>query len=101
MSEWQPISTAPEGELVVVGWLDPEDETNPERHDFDFREDGVWVKHADNYEHFICVAPPGSRGPREEAPYTHWSKIQPIPRPPAIEPDRDTKTVDMFEEQPK
>jgi len=62
---WQPIETAPSDTLVVVGWLDAEDEENPERHDFDYKEDGVWVKHEDLYQEFCCVAPPGSRGPKE------------------------------------
>lgn len=80
MSEWQPISAAPEGRLLVVLWLDKTDKRNPERHDFDYLEDGVWVKHADNYDHFLCVAPPGSSGPSEDAPYTHWLLIPDAPK---------------------
>lgn len=79
---WQPISTAPEGELVVVGWLDDEDTEHPERHDFDWLEDGLWQKHSADHEHFLMVAPPGSRGPSEKAPYTHWQRIGAIPAPP-------------------
>ena len=79
---WQPISTSPEGELVVVGWLDDEDTEHPERHDFDWLEDGLWQKHSADHEHFLMVAPPGSRGPSEKAPYTHWQRIGAIPAPP-------------------
>ena len=72
---WQPIATAPEGNPVVVCWLDAEDVEHPERHEFDCLEDGVWQKHDDNYQHFFAVAPPGSCGPRELPPYTHWMPL--------------------------
>jgi hypothetical protein len=72
---WQPISTAPEGVPLVVGWLDSTDPENPERHDFDCKEDGVWLQHADRYDHFCMVAPPGSRGPKEDAPYLVWMPL--------------------------
>jgi hypothetical protein len=81
---WQDIATAPDGELLVVGWLDPEDEEHPERHDFDWLEDGAWQRHADNYEHFCMAAPAGSRGPSEEAPYTHWMRLGAIPTAPSL-----------------
>lgn len=91
MREWQPIETAPEGDLVVVLWMDPTDPEHPERYDFDYLEDGVWVKHAENYEYFVCVAPPGSRGPSEKAPYTHWLTI---PKAPAIALQSDQQRGD-------
>lgn len=72
---WQPIATAPEGNPVVVFWLDAEDVEHPERHEFDYLEDGVWQKHDDNYQHFCAAAPPGSCGPRELPPYTHWMPL--------------------------
>ena len=72
---WQPIATAPEGHPVVVFWLEAEDVEHPERHEFDCLEDGVWQKHDDNYQHFCAVAPPGSCGPRELPPYTHWMPL--------------------------
>ena len=72
---WQPIATAPEGHPVVVFWLDAEDVERPERHEFDYLEDGVWQKHDDYYQHFCAVAPPGSCGPRELPPYTHWMPL--------------------------
>jgi hypothetical protein len=76
---WRPISDAPEGVLLVVGWLDPEDTEHPERHDFDYLEDGVWQQHSNNVEHFDMCAPPGSRGPSNEAPYTHFMRVAAIP----------------------
>jgi len=79
---WQDIAGAPEGVLLVVGWLDPEDDEHPERHDFDYLEDGVWQKHSENVEHFQMCAPPGSLGPSEQAPYTHFMHIDPLPSAP-------------------
>lgn len=72
MSEWQPIETAPEGKIVVVGWYGKDD--GEPRMDFDFFEDGVWVRHHDSYEHFSVAAAPGfiCIGPSEAAPYTLW-----------------------------
>lgn len=81
-SGWQPIETAPEGVLLVVGWLDAEDEEHPERHDFDYLEDGVWQKHSENVEYFQVCAPAGSRGPKEQAPYTHFMPMGSIPPAP-------------------
>lgn len=78
---WQPIETAPEGVLVVVGWFEAEDSETPERHDFDWKEDGCWMKHEDRYQEFCSVASPGSRGPKQNAPYTHWLEVPPIPDP--------------------
>lgn len=86
---WQPIATAPEGQLTVVGWLDPADPEHPERHDFDWLEDGVWQRHFENYEHFITCAPAGSAGPREEAPYTHWMPLLAVPI--AAAPQQETR----------
>ena len=79
LTGWQSIDTAPEGKLVVVFWRDSTDPENPERHDFDYLEDGVWANHHDNYDHFVCCAPAGSIGPSEEAPYTHWLDIPEVP----------------------
>lgn len=76
---WQPIESAPEGKLLVVSWLDKDDPENPERHAFDFIEDGGWVRHNEDYDHFLCVAPPGSRGPSEDAPYKHWMALPDVP----------------------
>lgn len=78
-SAWQPIETAPSDTLVVVGYLDSEDQETPERHDFDWKEDGCWMQHHDRREHAEMVAPPGSTLPSERAPYTHWLAVPPIP----------------------
>lgn len=75
---WQPISTAPDSVPLVVGWLDSTDPDNPERHDFDSKEDGAWLLHADRYDDFCMVAPPGSCGPKQEAPYTVWMLLPPF-----------------------
>lgn len=91
---WTPIDTAPNDTPVIVGWLDADDHDDPERYDFDLKEDGVWVKHEELYQDFCCAAPPGSHGPKETAPYTHWMALKPIaeamieaaPTSPAPEP---------------
>lgn len=82
LGNWKPIETAPDSVLVVVGWMDYEDQEHPERHDFDYKEDGCWVRHEELYQEFCLVAPPGSRGPNETAPYTHWLYVPPIPKVP-------------------
>lgn len=78
---WQPIETAPDDKIVVVGWLDADDNETPERHAFDRKEDGSWTKHENLYQEFCAVAPPGSRGPSEQAPYTYWLDVPPLPFP--------------------
>jgi len=77
--EWQPIETAPEGRLVVVGWLDTEDSHYPENYDFDYLEDGLWAKHEDCVEHAHAVAPPGSQMPKEQPPYQWWMDLPAFP----------------------
>ena len=79
--QWQPIETAPSGKLVVVCWLDDEDVEHPERHEFDYIEDGMWVHHANLVEYAQAVAPSGSRIPKEQAPYQWW---MPLPAPPEV-----------------
>ncbi|MEB2544318.1 hypothetical protein [Burkholderia cenocepacia] len=77
---WQPIETAPSDKLVIVFWLDSDDEHNPERYDFDMLDDGCWRQWTDHYEWAHSVAPAGSRLPREQAPYTHWKPLgSPVP----------------------
>lgn len=77
--EWQPIETAPEGRLVVVGWLDAEDSHYPENYEFDYLEDGLWAKHEDCAEHAFAVAPPGSQMPKEQPPYQWWMDLPAFP----------------------
>jgi len=81
--EWQPIETAPEGRLVVVGWLDTEDSHYPENYEFDYLEGGLWAKHEDCVEHAHAVAPPGSQMPKEQPPYQWWMDL---PAFPAVRP---------------
>lgn len=86
--EWQPIETAPEGRLVVVGWLDTEDSHYPENYEFDYLEDGIWAKHEDCVEHAHAVAPPGSKMPKEHPPYQWWMDLPAFPaaRPQEVKP---------------
>jgi len=77
--EWQPIETAPEGRLVVVGWMDTEDSHYPENYEFDYLEGGLWAKHEDCVEHAHAVAPPGSQMPKEQPPYQWWMDLPAFP----------------------
>lgn len=88
--EWQPIETAPEGRLVVVGWLDAEDSHYPENYEFDYLEDGIWAKHEDCVEHAHAVAPPGSQMPKEQPPYQWWMDLPAFPadRPQGVKDGR-------------
>jgi len=47
----------------------------------DNRIDDGWMHHEDRYQEFCCVAPPGSSGPKETAPYTHWLEVPPLQTP--------------------
>lgn len=71
---WQPIETAPESmdECVVVGWLD--DEGLP-RTEFDYKEDGCWIKWHEHAEHTEVI---GGHGVSYTPPYTHWLKLPPL-----------------------
>ncbi len=82
LGAWLPIATAPEGRLVVVGWLDDEDEEHPERHDFDWLEDGCWTKWHDHAEHVHMI---GGHGVRDTPPYTHWLGLPAVPQAPNAE----------------
>ncbi|WP_017907543.1 hypothetical protein [Xanthomonas sp. SHU 199] len=73
--DWRPIAEAPEGRLCVVGWLDPDDSESPERHNFDYIEDGCWVEHANLVEYADAVAPAGSSMPPRDAPYRWFIEI--------------------------
>jgi len=82
---WQPIETAPEGRVVMLGWLDPSDAESPEQYHFDCLQDGCWSNYQDHYEWAHSVAPPGSRLPPEAPPYQFWMDIRPFPTAPAKE----------------
>lgn len=73
---WMPIETAPEGQMVVVGWLDPEDAEHPERHDFDLLEDGCWQQWHEHAEHVEII---GGHGVSYTPPYTVWMPLPPLP----------------------
>lgn len=80
---WRPIESAPEGQLFVVGWNEC-DGGPPACLEFDCKEDGVWMNHADNLEHAEAAAPPGSRMPGREAPYQWWLPIPQLPNTAAL-----------------
>jgi hypothetical protein len=72
---WRPIESSPDGATVLVGWYE-----EGEFHQmFDAKEEGLWIENGNAYEHFCASAPPGSRGPTQDAPYTHW---MPLPNRP-------------------
>lgn len=73
---WQDIATAPEGQMVVVGWLDHEDTEHPERHDFDMLEDGCWQQWHERAEHVEVI---GGHGVSYTPPYTVWMPVSSIP----------------------
>lgn len=81
LGAWLPIATAPEGRLVVVGWLESEDDEHPERHDFDWLEDGCWSKWHDYAEHVEVI---GGHGVGYTPPYTHWLNLPAIPGAPNV-----------------
>lgn len=74
---WQDIATAPEDVLVIVGWRDEEDTENPDRHMFDYLEDGVWANYFSEHEHYAIAGV--AHGRSEDAPYTHWMPMGPVP----------------------
>jgi len=73
---WQPIETAPESmdKCVVVRWTDSD---GNEQHEFDYTEDGCWVKWHEHAEHVEMI---GGHGVSYTAPYEDW---MPLPPPPA------------------
>lgn len=83
---WQPIETAPEDVLVVVGWLDKEYCEYPERHDFDIKENGVWQVYDGLSQHAQAAAPRDipCKMPSDEAPYICWMYLPPIPGVPNV-----------------
>ncbi len=84
VDSWRPISTAPEGQLVVVGWSDC-DGGPPDCLEFDCKDDGVWSNHEANVEHADAAAPPGSILPSRDAPYQWWLPIPQFPNTAALE----------------
>ena len=77
MSEWQPIETAPEDQLVVLYWLDKEDIEHPDRYAFDWKLEGIWNDYFNEHEHYAIAGV--ARGNSEDAPYTHWMPLPATP----------------------
>lgn len=77
LSAWQPIATAPDGRLILVGWLDAKDAEHPERHEFEWLEEGCWTRWHDHAEHVEII---GGHGVSYTPPYTHWMYLPDIPR---------------------
>lgn len=80
--EWLPIESAPQDSSLLLVYTP--DSGDGERFDFDYREDGVWVVHAESYDHFMMVGGANAAGPdcvctgpSEDAPYTHFAVIDP------------------------
>ncbi|CAB3729772.1 hypothetical protein LMG22037_05475 [Paraburkholderia phenoliruptrix] len=96
MAEWQAIETAPKDGRMFLGWVDAvqygesddgrQFETNVSEHDF-----CRWNEHHGYFENMMGTVGDASH-------ITHWMPL-PEPPPPAVdpEPERDTKTIDMFE----
>jgi hypothetical protein len=90
--EWTPVSDRlpAEGVMALVYWL----EDGEERYDFDAVEEGCWVRHAEHYENYLSVAlPENSRGPSEQAPYTHWRVIEAPAALPRPQPEKGAKLL--------
>ncbi|HET8695770.1 MAG TPA: hypothetical protein VFM33_13945 [Aquabacterium sp.] len=75
---WQPIETAPQDmtECVVVRWVDSDGQ---EHQDFDYTEDGCWMRWHDHAEHAEAI---GGHGVNYTPPYQHW---MPPPPPPTTQ----------------
>nr|WP_233430126.1 DUF551 domain-containing protein [Klebsiella oxytoca] len=77
----------PEPGILVLVYTPPQPDDYPGdvRIGFDYIDpDGddptYWFNHAENYEHFYCVACDGMTGPSEKAPYTHWIPLPAAPQ---------------------
>ena len=81
----------PEGELVVVFWIDPTGwPSEQDRYDFDMIEAGFWISHENLREEYLLIGGHSTGpGPGVNAPYTHWRRIG-RPTPPAIDAQPQT-----------
>ena len=81
LGAWLPIETAPEDQIVFVGWYDDQ---GTERYEIDHKEDGCWYKHEEAVQFADSVAPRDMdipcKMPSVEAPYTHWMRANGVPR---------------------
>lgn len=75
---WQPIETAPQDmtECVVVRWVDSEGQ---EHQDFDYKEDGCWMRWHDHAAHVEVI---GGHGVSYTPPYQHYMPLPAAPTPP-------------------
>lgn len=90
---WHPIETAPEGVLVIVGWLNKSTEKpdsfsprrdmtkHPDMTTFDWMLDGIWQYHDDRVQLADDGTPAGSLMPPSTAPYKYWLQLPPLPLP--------------------
>lgn len=78
-SAWKPISEAPAGKLCIVGWQVVEAGEYPDRHEFDYIEDGRWVHHDESVDYAAAVAPGGSKMPAEDPPYQWFIEVPAFP----------------------
>jgi len=88
VSEWISVDERlPEVGVLVLVFVPPskyQDHSDMRFDCIDPNDDDAasWYEHNEHYEHFCCIAkPPGSIGPSEKAPYTHW---MPLPPPPEV-----------------
>lgn len=74
---WLPIESAAENmdKCVVVQWIDSEGQ---EHHDFDYTEDGCWIKWHEHAEHVEMI---GGHGVSYTPPYEHFMPLPPAPQP--------------------
>lgn len=72
---WRPIETAPDSmsEIVVVRFVNSDGE---ECHEFDYREDGCWIRWHEHAEHIEVI---GGHGVSYTPPYKHWMPLPPKP----------------------
>lgn len=72
---WRPIETAPDSmsEIVVVRFVNSDGE---ECHEFDYREDGCWIRWHEHAEHVEVI---GGHGVSYTPPYKHWMPLPPKP----------------------
>jgi len=74
-AEWRSIDTAPDSmsEVVVVRFVNSDGE---ECHEFDYKEDGCWIRWHEHAEHVEVI---GGHGVSYTPPYVHWMPLPPAP----------------------
>jgi hypothetical protein len=81
---WVACSERLPDDAVLVLVFTPPSCDNEGGQSFDMRDDGVWIEHNNNYEHFCAVAGGCEQcsGPSENAEYTYWAHLPPAPTTP-------------------